>query len=537
MKSQLFRYYHLLIELLFWVLVLNTLPLNSLMAHTLAMDEVCDNAIDDDGDGLIDLNDPDCECEVVEPISYIPNPSFEDMDCCPWDISQLDCASVWIQASEPTTDYIHTCGFMGWPEFPPPQPFPDGDGIMGFRDGRVDQNGMGRPYWKEYAGACLTNPLEADSTYRLQFHVGFVDKDKSPNINITFFGTPDCENLPFGVGDQDLGCPTNDFGWSRLAAKWVKGEGEHKWVKTFIEITPSEDIAAIAIGPDCPPVPTTQNLYYFFDNLLLADFKLFELLIEEVSLPCKNDFSLTVPDNPEFNYQWFKDGIALLGETGSTLTTMYGEGDYQVRIQDDQSCRISALYPFSIPYINKSIDRTICKDGAYLFGDHSYTDPGIYIDTVQSDNACDTIVTLDLSVQGVERDTIKVTIFDGEKYQVGTQWYRKEGDHLISLESHLGCDSLLLLQLSYYHVFIPNVFTPNGDGINDVLKVESQVGQLISAELLVFDRWGSLVYQGEQWNGEIRGKVAEPGVFAVLAKLTMNDGKEREFVSSVTLLR
>ena len=38
--------------------------------------EICNNAKDDDADGLIDLNDPDCECQVVEPISLIPKSIF-----------------------------------------------------------------------------------------------------------------------------------------------------------------------------------------------------------------------------------------------------------------------------------------------------------------------------------------------------------------------------------------------------------------------------------------------------------------------------
>ena len=57
------------------------------------VDEICDNAIDDDLDGLIDLNDPDCTCESTEPVSLIPNPSFEDLDCCPDNRSQLNCAT------------------------------------------------------------------------------------------------------------------------------------------------------------------------------------------------------------------------------------------------------------------------------------------------------------------------------------------------------------------------------------------------------------------------------------------------------------
>lgn len=187
------------------LLLILILPIN-----LLGQIEICDNGIDDDNDLLIDLNDPDCECEIIESISLIPNPSFEDMDCCPVDRSELDCASLWIQASEPTTDYIHTCDYLGWDQFPPPQPFPDGNGIMGFRDGRVRNNTDPEPYWKEYAGACLINPLMTDSVYRFQFDVGFVDPDKSPPIDISFFGTSDCDNLPFGIGDEAFGCPTKD---------------------------------------------------------------------------------------------------------------------------------------------------------------------------------------------------------------------------------------------------------------------------------------------------------------------------------------
>ena len=62
---------------------------STLSSSTILM-EICDNAIDDDGNGLIDLNDPVCKCEELGPISYIPNPSFEEMDCCPSSFSQLN---------------------------------------------------------------------------------------------------------------------------------------------------------------------------------------------------------------------------------------------------------------------------------------------------------------------------------------------------------------------------------------------------------------------------------------------------------------
>ncbi|MFK8006929.1 MAG: hypothetical protein AB8H03_11180 [Saprospiraceae bacterium] len=69
------------------------------------MEEICDNAIDDNDDGLIDLNDPDCVCEIVNLESLIPNLSFEDYNCCPDTDSQLACVDSWDQISTATTDY------------------------------------------------------------------------------------------------------------------------------------------------------------------------------------------------------------------------------------------------------------------------------------------------------------------------------------------------------------------------------------------------------------------------------------------------
>ena len=59
--------------------------------------EICDNGIDDNGDGIVDINDPNCNClgiTLTEDVtSFLPNPSFEEMNCCPFGHSQLELAS------------------------------------------------------------------------------------------------------------------------------------------------------------------------------------------------------------------------------------------------------------------------------------------------------------------------------------------------------------------------------------------------------------------------------------------------------------
>ncbi len=518
--------------------VLCTITFNGYLYHTPPLIELCDNAIDDDGDGLTDLQDPDCTCEIIEPESLIPNPSFEEMDCCPFMQSQMDCATGWIQASEPTTDFIHMCNWMGWDEFPPPLPFPDGEGIMGFRDGRVRGDVQQPQYnWKEYAGACLLRPLKAGVPYVFQFYVGFVNRTRSPDINISFFGTPDCDQLPFGVGNEDFGCPTNGPGWVRLGSRLVSGGAGHKWVKTTIEITPDEDIAAIAIGPDCPPVETPVSLYYFFDDLTLADLASFQFNIDASSNPCDAQFILEVPDQADFTYQWYKDGIALVGETSARLSMMHGEGEYQVRIMHDGSCKLTSIYTYAIPVIRSDEHRVICEGDLLLFGDHQLTSPGLYVDTFKTIGNCDSIVHLQLDVLGITADTVEGYIFPGEFFNLKPYRLDREGDHLLQLTSSQNCDSLVLLRLHYYHVFIPNVFTPNGDGVNDVFTITSLDNRVETIRFSVMDRWGNQLYSGPSWNGEHHGREVANGVYTFFAQARMDDSKTRQFSGNITLLR
>ena len=513
-----------------------------------SVDEICDNAIDDDGDGLVDLNDPDCECEVVEPKSLIPNPSFEETDCCPDMQSQLDCASGWIQASFPTTDFINTCGWFGWENnldtFPPPQPFPDGQGIVGFRDGvnlppgGGNPDGFLEPNWKEYAGACLLSPMQADSTYRIEFDVGFVNPKVSPPISVTFFGTTDCKYLPFGGNDIEslVGCPTNSMGWVELGFVDVFGGDGNQWINTAIEVVPTEDILAIAIGPDCFNNIRDNNLYYFLDNLLLDEAKNFQLNFTTISNPCAEDFAIQVEDYPDVTYQWYKDGVALIGETSAQLSQMYGKGSYQVRIDDGTKCNLSGIFQFTIPVLINPIQESICQEDVYLLGGLELNETGLYTDTLTSINNCDSVVILELEVEGTLVDTLAAMIFEGESFEIDNYNFSQPGEYSVIVTSENGCDVLMLIQLDYHKIFIPNVFTPNGDGINDTFSALAKNGLIQQVDLTIFDRWGGTLYKGTEWDGRLDNEFVNPGVYIYLAKITLADNMSHSFSGSVTVL-
>ena len=509
-------------------------------------DEICDNAIDDDLDGFIDLNDPDCECPLAEPLSLIPNPSFEDMNCCPQNRSQLDCAVDWIQASEATTDYLHTCGWMGWDNLPPPLPFPDGEGCVGWRNGRPGGGNSSGPVpnWKEYAGACLTGPLQAGKSYRFEFYVGFTTQPNSPNTTIVFFGSTDCYNMPFGVGNPNFGCPTNGQGWMELGSVPISGTFE--WQLKEISVTPAVDIHAIAIGPNCTSIVSTLQPYYFFDNLVLASEEAFSFRVTASANPCSENLDFQIPFRDTLEYQWYKEGIALIGETDNILHDPPGEGHYQVRLLGPNSCLITDGYHFDIPVYSSFINHTICNEDTFTFNQQQLSSSGIYSGTLKTADNCDSIVYLDLEIAGEIADTVFATVFEGESWPVGPVSFSIPGEHPVNLTSEMGCDSLVLLVLDFYKIFIPNVFSPNQDGFNDSFTVfsGSQVESIKSMQ--VFDRWGGLCFSAagllpndlqNGWDGMVDGKPATSGTYAYKVVLGLDGGREKEFIGSFVLMR
>lgn len=508
------------------------------------MQEICENAIDDDMDGLIDLNDPDCDCPLYEPRSLIPNPSFEDLQCCPFSRSQLDCATGWIQASRATTDLLHTCDWMGWSGLEPPLPFPDGEAVAGFRNGRFTGPDT-QAGWKEYMGACLLSPLKARNAYRFEFYIGYTYENKSPVTQLVFFGAYSCDSLPFGINNPNHGCPTNGGGQGWVALDSVEIGGVESWELKSVILRPREDINAIAIGPSCPDFYSDYENYYFLDKLVLADEIEFEYSITSSSSPCREDFTLSVPPIFSTDYQWYKNGIALVGETNNELNARYGEGDYVVRINGDSSCQVTEPYIVRYPDTYEYPNVTICEGESYQLGDQELTEAGVYTEVFTGSNGCDSTVVLELTIQGSAKDTVETSIFEGESYQVGSFSFDQPGEYEATLQSINGCDSTIVLRLDFLEVFAPNAFSPNNDGINDFFNIQGgvQLDQVVRLE--VFDRWGNLIYQGnnlspspnEGWNGRVNGVYADRGVYVFNAQLLLSDGSEKNLSGSVVLIR
>ncbi len=430
--------------------------------------EVCDNAIDDDGDGLIDFNDEDCQCEFIELRTLIPNPSFEDKTCCPDQHYRLDCAPPWQQHLGHTPDYLNTCDYVG-EDLNYARPIPDGDGFIGFADGHV-WRGENEYDWKEYAQVKLKQEMEAGVSYRIEFSLGFLGSIDSPPLDISIFGTPNLNKLPFGVGStSQLGCPTNHDEWYKLDSKYINGGQNPVWVDSFFEFTPDQNIAAIAIGPPCEPFDNEVTPYYLLDDLIMEETFLFQFKIRESGTYCHDDLTLQVNSPATLSYQWYKDRIALPGENNPKLKVRYGSGSYTVRMIEAGGCIMSPPYELHVeePTVTK-VKAVLCKGDTYK--DHSFSSsmPGIF------------------------------------EY---------------SLKNKEGCDSLIHLELTDCIFDLPNAFRPREEGPNQYLEVQGNLGD-IDVLLQVYDRWGNRVYSGRRWNGYIEDRPAPSGMYIVVMSIT-----------------
>jgi gliding motility-associated-like protein len=115
----------------------------------------------------------------------------------------------------------------------------------------------------------------------------------------------------------------------------------------------------------------------------------------------------------------------------------------------------------------------------------------------------------------------------------------------IEVTNSAGCvaiDKIIVTVTPDYDVFVPNAFTPNGDGNNDFFQIYGNLAGIAYMEIQVFNRWGEKVFQSNdynfKWDGTYKGVMQDPAVFVWVLKITWLDGHlDKLRKGSVTLLR
>ena len=88
-------------------------------------------------------------------------------------------------------------------------------------------------------------------------------------------------------------------------------------------------------------------------------------------------------------------------------------------------------------------------------------------------------------------------------------------------------------------LFVPTAFTPNGDGMNDVIKVNNNC--LLEIDFRIYTRWGELVFSSTDlngmWDGKYKGKEMDESVFAYTLEATLNTGEKLSQKGNISLIR
>ena len=95
------------------------------------------------------------------------------------------------------------------------------------------------------------------------------------------------------------------------------------------------------------------------------------------------------------------------------------------------------------------------------------------------------------------------------------------------------------------NVYIPNTFSPNGDGLNDIFTVATGEDVATILSLKVFNRWGAQIYGRENigpneligWEGREGSRNAENGVYIFVAEVLFKDGFKQQYRGDLTLMR
>lgn len=193
-------------------------------------------------------------------------------------------------------------------------------------------------------------------------------------------------------------------------------------------------------------------------------------------------------------------------------------------------------------------------------------DQGLYEVNIQTPSGCDTTLAFTISaVPGINLTISNDTaILPGGRVQLWAsgastyQWQpakwldspniatplampRQPITYTVNATNEYGCEATASVHIHVNdHLFLPNVFSPNGDGRNDVFRL-GNLGYKRVQEFLIFNRWGELVFSttdGKQgWDGTYKGVPADLGTYFYTITIEMTDYSIKKLKGDVTLIR
>lgn len=162
---------------------------------------------------------------------------------------------------------------------------------------------------------------------------------------------------------------------------------------------------------------------------------------------------------------------------------------------------------------------------------------------------CDSTHKLFLRIYPSFRQIDSACTINQYNWKINGNQYKESGFYEARYFTSHGCDSLRFLFLEILgegEVYVPNVFSPNGDGINDKLTVFANKDVKSIDVFRVFDRWGELMYELKDfmpnntslgWDAIFHGELVNPAVFVHYVEWRDKLGGIHYQYGDVTLVR
>ena len=393
----------------------------------------------------------------------------------------------------------------------------DGTVLWDFGDPSSDDNTstLGSPsHTYASAGTYTVNLSNTSST--CQFEPVTIGVEVPELISLTSPNDPDvkyCNDDPVSLSVETTG---------DVSVTWQDGAGNILAEGNELTFNPNGDVdivraIAVSSDPACGGATLEFNLSQFIFDLTPCEIP---------AVICPNtDFMLCIVDNSnsDLSYEWLPASAVVSGGNTANATLSLGTNtDVVVRVTNEEfGCTTEEVFSITLPVLDLTVgadpdpDIFLC-DEVIIFAE-----PGDYSSYDWSNGFSGPTQ----SVIPTETTTYTVTVTDANGCT-------NSGSVTINVTVPL-CNAET--------IFVPNAFSPNNDGNNDLLRVRSNAVK--EMDFYIVDRWGNEVFrttnQRDGWNGQFGndGRELSPDVYAWCLEGRCSNGEPIHLVGNVSLLR
>ena len=506
----------------------------------------------------------------IQAQNLVVNSNFEEYTSCPTMTSDFTTLN-WVNPFWPgTPNYFNICD--------------SGEVSIPINEFGSQESSTGSAYVgiytygsREFIQGELLSPTTAGSTYELTIIYSSADNfGHSDGLGMLLSTGPPVSYMGEIPQMQKTNIVESQTEWHTITQEYISPGGEtHVTIGNFYNDSNSNFI---------PEGMYMNSAYYYIDSIavkcigtLSSDFTID--LGENIAL-CENDYPFTIINNlPNAYNEWST------GETGDSID-VDGPGTYFVKSFIDCEYAIDTIVISTIEEPEIFIDETICVEEDHIIlldsenGDYEWNDGSIGSELVVNASGL-YYVTLTHEC-GIREDSISVIIDRGlRNLDLMDTYVLCEEESLPVDLSGLLVDSILwndgsideeriLDESGIYAVkitnvcidttiifefkqelctsetiYIPNIFSPNNDGINDYFSIGfSKIWPSFDIKFFIYDRWGELIFYSEdpnfRWDGNFNGKSLNPNVFVYYYELEVVINGELQLITAsgdITLVK